>query len=90
VHGSDYSRSNCDTADGSICNCELFECTSERAINSLDPIRREVICRFIHQTRDNMYVRRHFCFWIRGLFSDLHRNFLDEVVFSFQEVLPVF
>jgi hypothetical protein len=45
VHGSDYRISNCDNADGS--NCEIVNCISVRAsgINSLDPRRREVICR---------------------------------------------
>jgi hypothetical protein len=46
VNGSDSSRRcNCDSADGSNCNCKLYKCKSECAINSLDPRRREVICR---------------------------------------------
>jgi hypothetical protein len=42
-------RSNCDTADGS--NRAIVRAS---AINSLYSIRREVTCRFIHPTRDNM------------------------------------
>jgi hypothetical protein len=56
VHGRDScARSNCDTADGS--NCKIVNCLSVRAggINSLYQIRREVICRVIHPTRDNIF-----------------------------------
>jgi hypothetical protein len=53
LYRNDYRRSICDTADGSNCNCELYECESKCAINSLDPIRHEVICRVIHPTRGN-------------------------------------
>jgi hypothetical protein len=31
VNGSDYRTSNCDTADDSICNCEIVNCVSVRA-----------------------------------------------------------
>jgi hypothetical protein len=48
-------RSNCDTVDGSNCNCELCECKSEWAINSLYLIGRVVICRMTYQTRDNIF-----------------------------------
>jgi hypothetical protein len=34
----------------------LNKCTSECSINSLDPRRREVICRVIHPTRDNIFI----------------------------------
>jgi hypothetical protein len=55
VHGSDYRRSICDTADGS--NCKIVNCVTVRAsgINSLDPRRREVMCRVTYPTHDNMY-----------------------------------
>jgi hypothetical protein len=54
VNGSDYSRSNCDTVDGS--NCKIVNGVNVRVsgINSLYPIWREVICRVIHSTRDNI------------------------------------
>jgi hypothetical protein len=54
VHGSDYRISNCDTADDSNFNCKSCECKSECGINSLYAIRREVTCRVIHTTRDNL------------------------------------
>jgi hypothetical protein len=55
VNGSDYRTSNCDTVDGS--NCEIVNCVNVRAsgINSLYAIRREINCRVIHPTRDNMF-----------------------------------
>jgi hypothetical protein len=31
-----------------LCNCELYDCKSECGINSLDLIRREVICRALY------------------------------------------
>jgi hypothetical protein len=44
VHGSDASRrSNCDTADGS--SGDILRASG---INSLDPVRREIICRVSH------------------------------------------
>jgi hypothetical protein len=45
VHGHDYSRSNCDTVDGS--NCKIVNGVNVRAsgINSLYVIRHEVTCR---------------------------------------------
>jgi hypothetical protein len=54
VNGSDYRISNCDTVDGS--NCKIVNGANVRAseINSLYSIRREVICRVIHPTRDNL------------------------------------
>jgi hypothetical protein len=53
VHGSDSGRRcDCETADDSNFNCELCECKSECAINSLYQIRSEVICRVIYPTRD--------------------------------------
>jgi hypothetical protein len=49
VNGSDSNRKcNCDTAEGSNCNCELYECKSECGINSLNQIMREVICRLTY------------------------------------------
>jgi hypothetical protein len=56
VHGSDYRRSNCETAHGS--NCQIVNCVNVRAsgINSLYPIRREDTCRVIYPTRDNINV----------------------------------
>jgi hypothetical protein len=55
LYRNDYRRSNCDTADGST--CVIVNCISVRAsgINSLYPERREVICRVIHPTRDNIF-----------------------------------
>jgi hypothetical protein len=54
VHGRDYRTSNCDTVDGS--NCKIVNGVNVRAsrINSLYAIRREVTCRVIHPTRDNI------------------------------------
>jgi hypothetical protein len=48
VNGSDYRRSNCDTADGS--NCKIVNGVNVRAsgINSLYAIRCEVNCRVIY------------------------------------------
>jgi hypothetical protein len=56
VNGSDYITTNCDTVDGS--NCKIVNGVNVRAsgINSLYPIRREVICRVTHPTRDNIYI----------------------------------
>jgi hypothetical protein len=31
LYRKDYSRSNCDTADDSNCNCEIVNCVSVRA-----------------------------------------------------------
>jgi hypothetical protein len=61
VNGKDYvRRRNCDTADGS--NGVTVNCISVRAsgINSLDPIRREFICRVHtqHVTIFSIYTRR--------------------------------
>jgi hypothetical protein len=54
VNGSDYSISKCDNVDGS--NCKITNGVNVRAsgINSLHAIRREVTCRVIHATRDNI------------------------------------
>jgi hypothetical protein len=43
------SKRNCDTVYGSTCVIVWAS-----AINSLDPERREVICRVTYPTRDNM------------------------------------
>jgi hypothetical protein len=55
VHGSDYRRSTCETADDS--NCQIVNCVDVRAsgINSLYAIRREVICRVTYT--------QHVTFW---------------------------
>jgi hypothetical protein len=55
LYGSYYRISNCDTVDGS--NCKIVNGVSVRAsgINSLYAIRREVTCRVIHPTRDNLF-----------------------------------
>jgi hypothetical protein len=62
VNGSDYSRSIWDTVDGS--NCKIVNGMNVRAsgINSLYPIRREVNCRALHSTRDNILRLRQFSF----------------------------
>jgi hypothetical protein len=56
VNDSDYRISNYDTVDGS--NCKIVNGVNGRAsgINSLYQIRREVTCRVIHPTRDNIYM----------------------------------
>jgi hypothetical protein len=58
LYRKDYRRRNCDTADGS--NCEIVNGVNVRAsgINSLYAIRREVNCRVIHPTRDNIKNKR--------------------------------
>jgi hypothetical protein len=54
LYRNDYRRSIWDTADGST--CVIVNCVNVRAsgINSLCAIRREVNCRVIHPTRDNL------------------------------------
>jgi hypothetical protein len=54
LYRKDYRISNCDTADDS--NCEIVNGVNVRAsgINSLYAIRREVNCRVIHPTRENL------------------------------------
>jgi hypothetical protein len=54
LYRKDYRTSNCDTVDGS--NCKIVNGVNARAsgINSLYAIRREINCRVIHPTRDNI------------------------------------
>jgi hypothetical protein len=56
VNGSDYRRSNCDTADGS--KCEIVNCVNVRAsgINSLYAIRREVTYRALYTQHVTIFI----------------------------------
>jgi hypothetical protein len=59
VNGSDSSRRcNCDTAACSNSGTVNCVCKSECGINLLDPIQREVICRVIQPTCDNINLLR--------------------------------
>jgi hypothetical protein len=59
VNGSDYSRSNCDTADGS--NCKIVNGVNGRVsgINSLYQIRREVTCRMLYTQLVTIYIYKY-------------------------------
>jgi hypothetical protein len=60
VHGSDYRRTTCETADSS--NCQTVNCVNVRAsgINSLYPIRREVTCRVTYTQHVTIYYKLRF------------------------------
>jgi hypothetical protein len=54
LYRKDDRRSNCETADGSSCKIGNGVNVRASGINSLYAIRREVTCRVIHPTRDNL------------------------------------